>query len=345
MQRVRPGDPAWPSNADWEELNRAVGGRLIKVTPLFAACQNAAPSTTCQDVLRNIRNPYYIGEQAPGTQTSGWIDTWQSEPSAYAVEARSAEDAVQAVNFARTHRLRLIIKGGAHSYLGGSNAPDSLLVWTRPMDTITLHDAFAGQGCSDQKLVPAVSVGTGNRWLPVYNAVTTAAGRYVQGGGCYTVGVGGLVLGNGFGSFSKHYGTAGASLLEAEIVTADGAGRIANACTNPDLFWALKGGGAGSLGVVTRLTLRTHPLPQFFGSVFGAIKANSDAAFQRLMARFTRFYASALFNFHWGESVTFGSDNVLTLRLVFYDLNRAQMQAVFLPAPRRRLLPRRAKPR
>ena len=97
--------------------------------------------------------------------------------------------------------------------------------------------------------------------MPVYNAVTTEAGRYVQGGGCATVGVAGLVLGGGFGSFSKRYGMAGAALLEAEIVTADGAVRIANACTNPDLFWALKGGGNGSFGVVTRLTLRTRELP------------------------------------------------------------------------------------
>ena len=53
--------------------------------------------------------------------------------------------------------------------------------------------------------------------------------------------------------------------------------RIANACTNPDLFWGLKGGGGGSLGVVTRLTLRTHELPKFFGGAFAAVKANSDA--------------------------------------------------------------------
>ena len=88
--------------------------------------------------------------------------------------------------------------------------------------------------------------------------MTTVAGRYVQGGGCTTVGVAGLILGGGFGSFSKSYGMAGAALLEAEIVTADGRVRIANACTNADLFWALKGGGNGSFGVVTRLTLRTR---------------------------------------------------------------------------------------
>ena len=88
----------------------------------------------------------------------------------------------------------------------------------------------------------------------------------------------------GFGSFSKGFGTAAAGLLEAEVVTADGKVRIANACTNPDLFWALKGGGGGSFGVITKLTLRTHELPEFFGFVGGKIKAQSDAAFRDHLA-------------------------------------------------------------
>jgi FAD/FMN-containing dehydrogenase len=60
--------------------------------------------------------------------------------------------------------------------------------------------------------------------------------------------------------------------------------RIANACTHPDLFWDLKGGGGGSLGVVTKLTLRTRELPDRFGAVFGTIRATSDDAFRRLLA-------------------------------------------------------------
>ena len=84
----------------------------------------------------------------------------------------------------------------------------------------------------------AVTVGSGTIWLQAYDAVTTKAGAYVQGGGCTTVGVAGLIQSGGFGSFSKHYGMAAAGLLEAEVVTADGKVRIANACTNSDLFWA-----------------------------------------------------------------------------------------------------------
>ena len=332
MQRLRPGDTDWPAPAAWDGLDRAVGGRLIRVKPLLADCETRPNTSGCDDVLRNLTNPYYLGEQPAGTQTSGWVDAWRSAPSAYAVPAHKTADVVAAVNFARAHRLRLVVKGGGHSYLGGSSAADSLLVWMRPMDAVTLHDGFVGQGCAGrQPGVPAVSVQTGARWLPVYNAVTTRGGRYVQGGGCTTVGVAGLVLGNGFGSFSKRYGSAGSALLEAEVVTADGAVRIANACTNPDLFWALKGGGSGSLGVVTRLTLRTHTLPEFCGVAFGAIKANSDDTFRRLIARFTEFYATSLFNAHWGESVAFQSDNVLGVHLVFHDLTEMQARETFKP--------------
>src|ERR1700739_3266914 len=135
------------------------------------------------------------------------------------------------------------------------------------MDEITLHDAFVAEGCQGTAPRHAVTIEAGARWLPTYNAVTTKAGRYVQGGGCATVGVAGLIQSGGFGSFSKNYGMAAASLLPAEIVTRDGKVLIRNASTNPDLFWALKGGGGGSLGVVTKVTLATYDLPAFFGRV------------------------------------------------------------------------------
>ncbi len=329
--RVRPADPDWPRPSAWNALDHAIGGRLIKVPPLLAPCTQSPDTAACKAAMQGLSNPYYIGEQPAGTETSGWLDAWQSAPSAYAVPAHSTADVVAAVNFARTHRLRLVIKGGGHSYIGGSNAPDSLLVWLRPIGAITLHEAFVPHGCAHHAAVPAVSVQTGARWLQVYSAVTTQAARYVQGGGCATVGVAGLILGGGFGSFSKHYGMAGAGLLEADIVTADGVARIANACTHPDLYWALKGGGAGSLGVVTRLTLRTHALPQWFGGVIGTIRASSDAAFRRLIERFTDFYAAHLFNSHWGESVAFRPNNTLSLSLVFHDLEQAQAAAAFKP--------------
>ncbi|MGA3247607.1 MAG: FAD-binding protein [Paraburkholderia sp.] len=153
-----------------------------------------------------------------------------STPSAYAVSAIDSPEVSEAVNFAREHDLRLVIKGGGHSYQGTSNAPDSLLIWTRHMRGIELHEGFIPRGGDDRQLArPAVTVGAGAIWMHVYEAVTSRGGRYVQGGGCATVGVAGLVLGGGFGSFSKRYGNAAGSLLQAEVVTADGVVRVVNA--------------------------------------------------------------------------------------------------------------------
>jgi len=179
--------------------------------------------------------------------------------------------------------------------------------------------------------MPAVSLEAGARWLEAYKAVTTRAGRYVQGGGCTTVGVAGLIQSGGFGSFSKNFGLAAAGLLEAEVVTADGVARIANAGTNPDLFWGLKGGGGGSLGVVTRVTLRTRELPQSFGGVFAKISAASDTAFRELISRAMSFYADRLMNRHWGEQMTFGSGNKLEISMVFQGLSQRQAEEVWKP--------------
>lgn len=332
LRRVRPSDPTWPNAASWNGLDQEVGGTLIKVKPLFASCASEPKGTECLEELKNAHNPFFLGDQPAGTQVSGWLDAWAPAASAYAVAARNSADVAAAVTFARENNLRLVVKGGGHSYQGTSNAPDSLLIWTRAMNAVTLHDAFVADGCQGkQKPAPAVTVGAGAMWADVYNAVTTRTGRYVQGGGCTSVGVAGLVQSGGFGSMSKGFGTAAAGLLEAEIVTADGAVRIANVCTNPDLFWALKGGGGGSWGVITKLTLRTHELPEFFGSAGGTITAKSDAAFRQLIEHFVGFYHDKLFNPHWGESVKIKPDNTLELSMVCQGLDNQQAADAWRP--------------
>ena len=325
-RRVRPGDAAWPDEAAWNALGKQLRGALTRVESPLASGQ------VSPELLKQLQNPYFVGDQAWATQSTGWAGAWTSKPSAYAVSAKTAEDVAAAVSFARKRRLRLVVKGGGHSYQGTSNAPDSLLVWTRPMDKIVSHDAFIPQGCVGKvEPGPAVSVGAGQMWLHTYDAVTTRGGRYVQGGGCATVGVAGLIQSGGFGSFSKRYGMAAASLLEADVVTADGVIRTVNACTDPDLFWALKGGGGGTFGVVTRLTLRTHALPEMFGAVFATIQADSDAAYQRLIERFIAFYRTSLFNPSWGEQARFNTRNRLNLTMLFQGLDRAKAEEIWRP--------------
>jgi FAD/FMN-containing dehydrogenase len=330
--RIRPSDSAWPAASSWEKLNREVGGNLIAVKPLLGACTVDPNAASCLETLGNLRNPYYLGDQPGGTQVSGWLDAWTPATSVYAVAARSAAHVAAAVNFARKNNLRLAIKGGGHSYQGTSNAADSLLIWTRAMKEIVLHNAFVSKGCRGRHVpMPAVSVGAGAMWMDVYDAVTTRGGRYVQGGGCATVGVAGLIQSGGFGSFSKGFGIAAAGLIEAEVVTADGQVRTVNACNDADLFWALKGGGGGSFGVVTRVTLRTYELPDYFCSAEGTIKAASDDAFRRLLEQFAGFYAARLHNPHWGETVSIRGSNTLHIGMEGQGLDRRQAAQAWQP--------------
>ena len=113
-------------------------------------------------------------------------------------------------------------------------------------------------------------------------------------------------------------------------MTADGEVRIANACSNPDLFWALKGGGGG-FGVVTRVTVRTHALPEFFGGTFVTVRATSDDAYRRLVAKTVEFYAEVLFNPHWGEQILFRPVRVVEISMVFQGLDQHEAEAVWRP--------------
>ena len=252
------------------------------------------------------------------------------------LRCRSQDDAdvVAAVNFARENKLRLVVKGGGHSYQGTSDAADSLLVWTRAMNNVVLHDAFVAAGMRQTAPQPAVTVEAG-----AYGCIPTTPspqrrGRYVQGGGCATVGVAGLIQSGGFGSFSKNYGTAAGGLLEAEIVTADGQVRIANACTNSDLFWGIKGGGGGSFGVVTRLTLRTRELPAFFGGVDLKVTATSDAAFRDSSADSSVTTAESLLNRTGGRASPSGPTRRSRSRWPSRGWNPSRPKSGLEPVPR-----------
>ena len=120
-------------------------------------------------------------------------------------------------------------------------------------------------------------------------------------------------------------------MLEAEVVTADGKVCIANACTNPDLFWALKGGGGGTFGAVSKVTLRIRELPEFWGAAILKVKASSDDAFRRLLRYFVDFYREHLFNDHWGEQARIASDNVLDLLMVCHDLSAEEVKKIWQP--------------
>ncbi len=331
-RKIRMHDPAWPSPGSWETLGKSLQGSLIQIPSQnsFTLLNHALPAESGE--VSQLHNPYFLADDPARTQNRGWIGAWESKPSAYAVRVQHTDDVVAAVRFAAKHHLRLVVKGGGHSYQGGSSSEDSLLIWTKDLKSIQLADAFTPEGGpAGLEARPAVTLGAGVIWAEAYDAVTSKAKRYVQGGGCMTVGVAGLVQSGGFGSFSKRYGLASASLLEAEIVIASGEVLKVNDYQHPELFWAIKGGGGGSFGVVTSLTLQTHELPAFFGGVSGEISASGEASLSKLLHLFFQHYRDALHNEHWGEQITITTEHTLRFKLVFQGLDAKQAETIWAP--------------
>ncbi|HMD46881.1 MAG TPA: FAD-binding protein [Acidimicrobiales bacterium] len=315
---------------DWPELSRAVGGRLVRVASPLQPCLTNPGGTECAAALVASGNPFFLQDEPGGFQTTGWHGAFTARHSPYAVVPETTSDVVGAVTFARDHGVGLVLKGTGHDYMGRSSDPASLLIWTHHMRGVTVHESFAPAGSDVDAGLPAVTVEAGTRWLEAYHAVSTR-GRYVTGGGCTSVGAaGGFTQGGGFGSFSTRFGTTAGNVLELEVVTADGEILVANATQHPDLFWALRGGGGGTFGVVTKVTMRTYDPPETMGGVFGTITARDDTTYRQLVRQIVAL-VPRLDDEHWGEQIRFGPDNSVELMMAFLDLSDDEARSVWRP--------------
>lgn len=215
-----------PAALTWEQLAESVDGTLLRY---------ADPG---YDVARLVQNPRYDSAEPDGI-----------------LIAASVDDVVAGLAFARSAKVPVALRSGGHSYTGwsaggadGTDVPPSLVIDTGGLDTVSV----TGEN---------LTVGPGARLAAVY-AGLGAAGRAIGSGSCGTVAIGGITLGGGVGVLSRSFGLTADQLTEVEIVTADGQILRANADTQSDLFWASRGGGGGSFGVVTSLTFATQAAPE-----------------------------------------------------------------------------------
>ncbi|MGP3983590.1 FAD-binding oxidoreductase [Streptomyces sp. KR80] len=155
------------------------------------------------------------------------------------------QDVRTCLAFARRFGIPVAVRGGGHNYAGWSSGTGLVV------DVSSLKKVTTGSDAA---------IGAGARLIDVY-ATLNRRGRTIPAGSCPTVGVAGLALGGGVGVTSRAYGLTCDSLTGAEIVTADGRILEVDARHHPDLFWALRGGGGGNLGIVTQLHFRTHATP------------------------------------------------------------------------------------
>ena len=173
-----------------------------------------------------------------------WNGLIDKEP-ALVIQPESTDEVTSAVNLAREQRLLLSIKGGGHNISGLALADGGLTLDMSRMREVRVDP--------DQ---PLVHVGAGCLLGDVDRA-TQELGLATTLGFVSETGVAGLTLGGGFGYLSRRFGLTVDELVEVEMVTADGQARTASRESDPDLFWAIRGGG-GNFGVVTEFTFRLH---------------------------------------------------------------------------------------
>jgi FAD/FMN-containing dehydrogenase len=173
----------------------------------------------------------------------------------YVATCSTPNEVVLALDFARELGLDIAVRAGGHSVAGLSLCDGGLVIDVRPMHAIEID--------AERRIA---RVGGGATWAQLDHA-TQAHGLATTGGRVSTTGVAGLTLGGGSGWLERKHGLACDNLVGAELVTANGEIVRASADENPELLWALRGGG-GNFGVVTALELQLHPVgPEILGGL------------------------------------------------------------------------------
>ncbi len=173
-----------------------------------------------------------------------WNGMFDRRPALIARCAGTA-DVIRAVNFARDHRLHVAVRGGGHSFPGHSICDGGLLI-----------DLSAMKGIRVDPAARRAQAQPGVKWID-FDHETQAFGLATSGGTVSDTGIAGLTLGGGLGWLSSKHGLTVDNFVSADVVTADGRLVTANAAENPDLFWALRGGG-GNFGIVTSFEYQLH---------------------------------------------------------------------------------------
>jgi FAD/FMN-containing dehydrogenase len=208
-----------PVASGWDGLSSAIGGQVI------------SPNGPQFGSAKQVFNTNFNG----------------MTPAAV-VTVSSPADVQKAMTFASANNLKVAPRGGGHSYVGASTANGAMVLDLRQLPGDINYDAATGL----VTVTPATS-------LYAMHQVLAAAGRGIPTGTCPSVGAAGHALGGGLGAHSRHAGLMCDALRSATVVLPSGQAVTASANSQPDLFWALRGGGGGNFGVTTSLTFATFP--------------------------------------------------------------------------------------
>jgi len=278
----RPGQKCWPSRQEWQQLNETLDGHLYQTIPMGAPCYANSTyydAATCSAIENEYNNSisrgsfygqtYWPNWEACGTSGCSLLSPDPDETlystcslgrlASYYVDVTNNSHISAALQFAQAHNIRISIKNTGHDFFGRSSVPNSLAIWTHNLKNLDFYQNFTASNCPSANGNNVGEMGAGVVAGDAYRFFNSH-GMDVTGGYEESVGIaGGFGQGGGVGDYTTTYGLMVDNAVEFEVVTADGCTRAINECNDPDLFWAMRGGGGGTFAILTKYRVQLHP--------------------------------------------------------------------------------------
>ncbi|THU85198.1 FAD-binding domain-containing protein [Dendrothele bispora CBS 962.96] len=292
-----PGNACFPSQDLWNTLSASLSQPLISnqrplASPCYessdnfnpAACSSLTSSQFDVDLRVAIPNALVFNNWEELITPDGQVQTcpfdvseskngtcFQGRVPSFAINVTSVEDIQHTIRFAKEHNLHLVVKNQGHENLGRPFGVGSVELFVGNLKSYNFSDSFVPEGApEDTPGQSGVTIQPGVQWGTLY-ALAAENNKTVVGG----IGAGGTVgagagwpAGGGHGILSPYFGLGVDNVMQVTVVLPNASHVTANQYLNPDLFWALRGGGGPSFGVITSLTYRTHPNPSFTAAFY-----------------------------------------------------------------------------
>ncbi|KAK7468968.1 hypothetical protein VKT23_003467 [Stygiomarasmius scandens] len=313
------GDECWPSASEWSEFAETLASPdalIIDQRPPGAVCHQQDPlydEEACSTLVNNQDDPVYMSSlmngvnylnfdslinstailDCPYEPDSANATCYQGRVPPFAVNVTEVHEIQSALAFAAKHNLRVVVKNTGHEAIGRAFGVGALEIYTNNFQNVTYHQGdFVPEGAPcDTEPEYAVTFGSGVSWDTAY-LTADQHNRSVVGGLSPNGTVGaaaGWALGTGHSFLSPYYGLGADNVLQFTVVLPNGTYLTANKYLTPDLFWAMRGGGGPSFGIVTSTVYRTHPNPSYTAAFWGA-HANSTEAYINLLATWMKHH-------------------------------------------------------
>ncbi|GAA5191128.1 FAD-binding oxidoreductase [Ferrimonas gelatinilytica] len=195
----------------------------------------------------SLSGPLLTPESADYDEVRQLWNAMADKRPAYIVRCQDRADVLASLNFANHYQMEIAVRGAGHNIAGNASCDGGIMI-----DLSLMTDVEVDAGARRVYVQPGVTLGG-------LDAATAKHGLVVPTGINSTTGIAGLTLGGGFGWLTRRFGMTVDSLVGAEVVTVEGGIVYASADEEPDLFWALRGGG-GNFGIVTRFDFEAYPL-------------------------------------------------------------------------------------